>query len=303
MSFCRAATLIWDFSKMLKPGPTSSYAHHTEGTANLIRHRSPSSFSTPYEQALFLAHIGPAFSEAFYRAEPCYLAEPEWIELYTSLAEETDNLTDRSPLVIRIRKADVFASGLFVGTSQALSAEGQSDPDFLLALELKIRAIHHQLLRCLEEYNVHMIRTASTSSQGSRSIVEQGAYGTCLTCLCVYKRMLAALCEDDRLRLEAECQALVVLIRQAHEQTSARHSWLHTEAEYSVAFIMRRTGPSWAEDLRGETLAEQRLASRNRWEVFRGYASQYLYTAGKGLSERANTLPVTLPGRPKQRWT
>ena len=295
--------LIWYISKILKPGPTSSYAHHTEGTASLIRHRSPSSFTTPYEQALFLAHIGPAHSEAFYRAEPCYLAGPEWMELYTSLAEETTDLTDRSPLVIRIRKGDVFASGLFVDTSKALSAEGQSDPGFLLALELRIRAIHHELLNCLEEYNAYVGRTASTRSQGPRSIIEQGALGRVLTCLCVYKRILAALCESDRLRLEAECQALVVLIRQAHERYSASHSWIHTEVESGVAFIMQQTSPAWAEDLRAHSFADQRLASLKRWEVFRGYASQYLYTAGKGMSERANTLPVTLPRPPKQRWT
>ena len=294
---------MWNVPKILKPGPTSSYAHHTEGTASLVRHRSPSSFTTPYEQALFLAHIGPAHFEAFYRAEPCYLERPEWMELYTSLAEESFNLTDRSPLVIRIRKADVLVSGFFVITSKALSTEGQSDPDFLLALELKIRATHQELLSCLEEYKAHMIRTAFTRSPGSRSIIEQGAYGRVLTCLCVYKRMLAALCEADRLRLEDECQALVALIRQAHERYSASHSWIHTEVESSVASMMQQTGPSWAEDLRGHGFADQRLASLSRWEAFRGYASRYLYTAGKGMSERANTLPVTLPRPPKQRWT
>lgn len=290
-------------SKFLKPGPTSSYAHHTEGTANLIRHRSPSSFTTPYEQALFLAHVGPAHAEAFYRAEPCYLVAPEWMELYTSLAKETDNLTDRSPLVIRIHKADIFASGLFVDTSKALSAEGQSNPGFLLALELKIRAIHHDLLSCLEELNAHMIRKASTRSYGSDTDVEQGALGRILTCLCVYKRMLAALCEGERLRLEAECQATVALIHQAQEQATARHSWIHTEVESGVAAIMQTTSPSWAEDLGVQSFAEQRLASRNRWEAFRGHTSQYMYTAGKGTSERANIPPVTLPSPPKQRWT
>jgi hypothetical protein len=287
----------------LKPGPTSSHAHHTEGTANLIRHRSPNSFTTPYEQTLFLAHIGPAFAEAFYRGEPCYLAQPAWMELYASLAEETISLTDRSPLIIRIRKAYLYASGLFVDTSRALSPEGQSDPGFLLSLELKIRAIYHDLLNCLEDYEAHMLRTASTRSLGPESVVEQGALGTVLLCICVYKRMLSALSEVDRLRLEAECKTLAALIRQPHENPSAKHSWMHTELEHGVALILQKTSPAWEEDLSGQSFADQRLASHDRWEAFRGYASHYGYTAGKGMSERSETLLVTRSKLQEQRWT
>jgi hypothetical protein len=289
--------------KILKPERTSSYAYHTEGTANLIRLRSPSSFTTPYEQMLFLAHIGPAFSEAFYRGEPCYLARPEWMKLYVSLARETPNLTERSPLIIRIRKAFLYSSGLFVDTSRALSVDGQNDPGFILTLELKIRAIHHDLLNCLEGYKAYMVRMTLTRPPKAASIVEQGALGTVLLCLCVYKRMLAALCEVDRLRLETECQALAVFIRQPHEQSSARHSWIHTDLEYGVTLVLQNTRSSWEEDLMGQSAVEQRLASRKRWKDFRGHTSQYSHTAGKNVSKPSKRLHATLSESPKQRWT
>jgi hypothetical protein len=220
---------------------------------------------------LFLAHIGPAFSEAFYRGEPCYLAQPEWMKLYVSLAEETPSLTERSPLIIRIRKAFLYSSGLFVDTSRALSVEGQYDTGLILTLELKIRAIHHDLLSCLENYKAYMARTPSISPPELALADGSGTFETILGCLCVYKRMLAALCEAERLHLEAECQALVVLSLQAHEQPAAKHSWLHTELGHSVALILQYTRSSWEEDSTGRSALNQRMASCKRWEIFRGH--------------------------------
>jgi hypothetical protein len=250
-----------------------------------------------------MAHMGPAFTESFYRGEPCYLEQPEWMALYSSFAEETAILTDRSPLIIRIRKSFVRLSGFFVDTSRALSVEGQSDPGFLLALELKIRATHQDLLGCLEDYKAYVDRTASTRSQVSDSALEHGALGTILLSLCVYKRMLAALSEADRLHLEAECQALVVLIIQRHERPSSKHSWVHTDIEHDVALLVQMTGPCWEENLTGQSFADQRLASSNRWETFRGYTSMYCQTSGKGVSERASTPVIALSEPEKERWT
>jgi hypothetical protein len=220
---------------------------------------------------LFLAHIGPAFSEAFYRGEPCYLAQPEWMKLYVSLAEETPSLTERSPLIIRIRKAFLYSSGLFVDTSLALSVDGQVDPGFALTLELKIRAFHQDLLNCLEDYKAYMVRMASIRPPELALADGSGTFETILGCLCVYKRMLAALCEAERLHLEAECQALVVLSLQAHEQPAAKHSWLHTELGHSVALILQYTRSSWEEDSTGRSAPDQRIASCKRWEIFRGH--------------------------------
>jgi hypothetical protein len=47
---------------------------------------------------LSLANVGSAFSKAFYKSEPCYLAQPKWTKLHESLAEKTPSLTERSPL-------------------------------------------------------------------------------------------------------------------------------------------------------------------------------------------------------------
>jgi hypothetical protein len=243
---------------------------------------------------LFLAHVGPAFSEAFYRGEPCYLAQPEWIKLYESLAEETPSLTERSPLVIRIRKALLYSSGMFIDTSWALSAEGQTDPGFILTLELKIRAIHHDLLNCLEDYEAYVIHTPLTSPV---KLAPVGVFGTALQCLCVYKRMLAALCEADRMRLENECQELAGLLLQRHKHPSTRYSWMNADLEHGVALMLQKTRTSWQEDLTDQTAAQQRLASRKRWEDFRGCTTEYFHAASNDISARSGRPHTTSSAR------
>ncbi|KAK6440454.1 hypothetical protein LTR95_003320 [Oleoguttula sp. CCFEE 5521] len=260
--------------EIFQSGKPSAFIHHVNGSANLIRHRSPSSFTTPYEQMLFLAHIGPAHSEAFYKGEECYLARPEWTSLYESLAEETSNLTDRSPIVIRIRIALVHSSGMIAATSRALSGRGQCNPDMLLALELKVRELHQDVLDCIEEYKDRLLRTTLAGSPGKQSAIGREALGSALESLSVYKRMLAALSEPDRLVLETECQAVALIMLQMSEQPLGRQSWVYTGIEHGVALAIQETRVSWEENLCDRSWLEQRLASRERWHIFRGYLMQ-----------------------------
>ncbi|KAK6422629.1 hypothetical protein LTR95_016640 [Oleoguttula sp. CCFEE 5521] len=255
-------------------GKPSAFIHHVNGSANLMRHRLPSSFTTPYEQMLFLAHVGLAHSEAFYKGEECYLTQPEWISLYESLAEETSDLTDRSPVVIRMRIALLHSPGMIAATSRALSSKGQCDPDTLLALELKTRELHQDVLDCIEEYKDRLLRTTLTGRPEKQSATGREALGSALECLGLYKRMLAALSEPDRLVLEVECQAVALTILQMSEQPLGRQSWVHTGIEHGVALAIQETRKSWEEDLCDQSWLEQRLASRKRWHIFRGHLMQ-----------------------------
>lgn len=42
-------------------------------------------------------------SETLLANEHCYLEEPKWTELYLSMMEESNFLTDRSPLTLKVR--------------------------------------------------------------------------------------------------------------------------------------------------------------------------------------------------------
>ncbi|OQO09868.1 hypothetical protein B0A48_04220 [Cryoendolithus antarcticus] len=255
-------------------GKPSAFIHHVNGSANLMRHRSPSSFTTPYEQMLFLAHIGLAHSEAFYKGEECYLTQPEWISLYESLAEETSDLTDRSPVVIRMRIALLHSPGMIAATSRALSSKGQCDPDMLLALELKTRELHQDVLDCIEEYKDRLLRTTLTGRPEKQSTTGREALGSALECLGLYKRMLAALSEPDRLALEIECQAVALTMLQMSDQPLGRQSWVHTGIEHGVALAIQETRKSWEENLSDQSWLEQRLASRKRWQTFHNHLMQ-----------------------------
>jgi hypothetical protein len=263
----------------------STFRHHINGSADLIRHRSPANFNTRYEQELFLAHIGPASSEAFYNGETCYLAQPEWISLYASLARETTELTDRSPLVIRIRKAILRSSGLVLDTTRALSVDGQQDADSLLMLELQLREIHQDVLECVHEYDarVRSQRESSCASgkEGPRSTkdavsaIGRETFVSAIECLCIFKRALASLSEPDRMRLESECQVLADLILRSHgalEESS--QAWVYVGIEKRMAQIVKRTRGAWEEDVEWMNVGEQRVASRRRWKAFREYVTR-----------------------------
>jgi hypothetical protein len=100
------------------------------------------------------------------------------MELYASLAEDTPSLTERCLLIIRIRKALLYSPCMFVDTSRALSAEGQYDVDFILTLELKIRAIHHDLLNCFDDYDIDYRRATWRVSRAlQRQLSKRSARG------------------------------------------------------------------------------------------------------------------------------
>jgi hypothetical protein len=213
--------------------------------------------------------VGPAFAEAFYKGEHCYLADPEWTRLYDSLAEETLDLTAKSPLVIRIRKALVRAPGLVANTSRAFSAEGLCDAGGLLILELRVREIHQNVQDCVKDYEVQLSKTSSSSPSASMSAIGRESFGSALECLCLYKRMLAALSEVDQLRLEIEFQSVASIMLKRHEEPWFRHSWVHTGIEQGFALAVQSTHLSWEETVSCQGFLEQRESSRRRWETFR----------------------------------
>jgi hypothetical protein len=159
-------------------------------------------------------------------------------------------------------------------TSRALSTEGQCDPGFLLALELNARKFHQDVLKCVKDYKARVFQTSSISPLEPISAVGREAFGSALGCLCIYKRLLAALSESDRVCLEIECQALASLILKSHEMPSVRWSWVYTGVEKGIALIVQRTRSSWEEHIPGQSRLEQRLASRQRWRTFCAYITE-----------------------------
>lgn len=258
-------------NQMLEPSRTAEYVHHINGSALVIQRRTPSRFTTEYEKMLFHAHIGPIFSEALMNNQRCYLEQPEWMRLYESLIEDDPlHLTDRSEVVIRLRMRMLGLSSMLPDVTDAM------DPDFpdsgqQLTLELKARETHAALLKCLESYKAHVIRTSMTAVPQSELALRREIYGTALEVLCVYKRILASFCEPERLPLESEAQALAARLLELQTQPAPRHSWIYTEQEKGVAEVVLVTKEEWERDLSGLGFEERWRAACERWRRFNRY--------------------------------
>lgn len=219
---------------------------------------------------LFHAHIGPTFTEALYEQKYCYLEQPEWMRLYESLIEETPWLTDRSPVIIHTRMRMLPLCSMLPDTTEAMNPDTY-DEGLIMTLELKARQHHKELLRCLEDYKSHVVRMSMTNVPESELSLRREVFGTALECLCVYKRILGAFCEAERLNLETETQALAVLILDLQNQPAPKHSWLYSTHEKGVAAAVQLTRESWERDVSHATPREKRIAACERWHEFNSY--------------------------------
>lgn len=244
--------------------------HHINGSALVIKRRGAASFKTDYEKMLFHAHIGPIFSEALMNNKRCYLDQPEWVRLYESLIEETPHLTDRSELVIRIRMKILSLSHALPATTEAVNPDKYNEGT-LLTLELKARETHAAILKYLDDFKAHLVRTAMSHVPASELALRREVFGTALEVLLVYKRILATFCEPERLHLEAEAQTIATQIFELQKQPAPRHSWIYSVHEQGVAAVVQLTRQEWERDLSQLTLREKQRIAYDRWVKFNSF--------------------------------
>jgi hypothetical protein len=280
---------------MLEPGRSEAYLNHISGSALVVKRLTPARFKTDYEKMLFHAHIGPTFTEALMKNERCYLEELEWMRLYESMIQDdTPWLTDRSGVVIRIRMCILKICSTLVDAAQAINPDPKNAHDqeaLLFTAELKARQNHSALVKALEEYKSHVLRTSMAPAPQSELALRREVYGTALESLCVYKRVIASFCEPERLALESEVQALASQTLELQTLPAPQHSWLYTEHEKGVAEVIRVTRAEWEADLSGVGVEVRRKVACERWARF----NAYLHGVGPRESLLGDCV-ATLPG-------
>lgn len=125
--------------------------------------------------------------------------------------------------------------------------------------------MHKELLDWTEDYKAHCVRLSLATPPKLEISMRRELFGTSIECLIITKRLLASVCEADRVKLEAETQALCHLIFDLQKQPSPKHSWLFTGHETGVAYTVTATRDQWEEDVSGLDEMEQRLAARQRY--------------------------------------
>ncbi|GIZ45829.1 hypothetical protein CKM354_000898000 [Cercospora kikuchii] len=252
------AVQMMTLNELLDPSRIDAYAHHVAGSTRLMKHRSSRAFQDEFEKALFHSHVGPVVSEALHNNTHCYLAEPEWTALYESLATDTEELTERSELVISARKLIFPLPGLWHNVSKTLTSECELKVTVVSQLEQRCQALDSQYRNWLETYKEYcMSRTLAIPTEQEINIRRE-AYGQALESHLIVKILLGTMTSDASAVAE-EIRILAKQIMDLQKQPGPRHSWLFTGQEVGVAQVALANSNNFLEDL-GQLPPKERLS-------------------------------------------
>ena len=190
------------------------------------------------------------------------------MDLYTSLSLETNFLSERSPLCIKLRVAMFTLPGLWHDIGEAVNSDNFFADGSLSNLEARCRNAHKELLDWLDQYKAHCVRLSLAQPPPSELSLRRELFGSALECMAIVKRLLCTVCEAERRSLEVETQALAHLILDLQKQPSPKHSWLFSGHEVGVAYTVLLTKDQWEEDVSRRDEEGRRKATRTRYNTW-----------------------------------
>ncbi|KAJ3544823.1 hypothetical protein NM208_g2851 [Fusarium decemcellulare] len=259
------ASQLLGLHALLGSSQSAAWSHHVHGSIRLIKHRTPVRFKSSFDKALFAAHIGPIVFESLIDQKPCYLEQPHWMEIYQSLVQDSDHLTERSALAIAIRSQMIMLPRLWHDIDNAVQGPELFNEEVLNSLRARCHIAHQNFLLWMEDYKAHCVTMSLSSPSPQELATRRELYGTAIECLMIVKRLLAAIDDDKRQALEKETQALAKSLLNLHNQPSPKHSWLFAGHEVSVAQSIVMTKEQWGEPFLYTSEYEKKLASRARY--------------------------------------
>lgn len=158
--------------------------------------------------------------------------------------------------------------GLWYDVNEAVTGPLLFDDETLVSLEARCRKLHTDFIDWIEDYKEHCVKHSLTTPPPEELATRRDIYGAGLECLAVLKRLLATVCEKERLKLECEAQATAQLLLDLQKQTSSRHSWLFAGHEAGLAYTIVLTKDQWEENPIYESLQDSRLASQRRYSIW-----------------------------------
>ncbi|KIX09639.1 uncharacterized protein Z518_00720 [Rhinocladiella mackenziei CBS 650.93] len=83
-----SATILLSFYEMFASDSNESWVRHAGGAGTLMRIRGPARHLHGVDRDVYLAYRHTIVIDAFQRDEPCFLSEPEWLELSKTIHED-----------------------------------------------------------------------------------------------------------------------------------------------------------------------------------------------------------------------
>ncbi|KAL8770233.1 MAG: hypothetical protein Q9194_005233 [Teloschistes cf. exilis] len=137
-----AATQVLAIFELLDEERQHAWHLHAEGAATLIRLRGPEAYQTDFEKALFVAQVGPIYTESILKLSRCFLQKPQWQALLGSVMNEFARVSSCGAVILAMWPCIGEIPGLFhsvrrIVSGVRISPAGQSQ---ILARLMSLRS-------------------------------------------------------------------------------------------------------------------------------------------------------------------
>ncbi|KAI9648791.1 hypothetical protein NHQ30_003431 [Ciborinia camelliae] len=217
------ATEILALYELLEPSDEAAWIRHSAGAARLILLRTPESYTTDFERALFMGHTGPIMTEALLNGERCFLEQSAWQELLMSVIckEEYYTVSDRSEIVVLLIMAKSNIPGTFWDMTQLLCKDEEPRLEYVVRIQKWCRGLRQRFVDWRGRYE-GLIREAGAVSEGTMEFDRRAkAYATFLSCIMFANRLLGCVSPGERMDLERETQGLAEEMLELDERVKA----------------------------------------------------------------------------------
>lgn len=172
--------------------------------------RTPESYKTDFERALFMGHTGPIMTEALLNGERCFLEQREWQDLLLSVIykEEYYTVSDRSEIVVHLIMTKSNIPGTFWDMTQLLCSESEPSLEYIIRIQKWCKELRNRFLDWRHRYE-SLIRQVGPVEEGTMESDRRAkAYATFLSCIMFSNRLLGCVSPGERVELERETQGL-----------------------------------------------------------------------------------------------
>ncbi|KFY79525.1 hypothetical protein V499_01500 [Pseudogymnoascus sp. VKM F-103] len=246
------ATKILAFYEFLQFSQLGRWLHHIDGTRKLMRLRGPENYSSDFEQQMLMSQTGTIFHESMSVGEDCFLEEPKWKALLSSIAvvERPTNIIksppDCHPILSSLWIHASPTARLFRQTSVCITGTGADDPGTILQLILEAYQTRQNLLTWRENFTKF---AAGRQADRYRSRFRE-LLGVSLAVQIVLNRLIVALepRAAEARTFENETQAfadrVIVLCDEAAKEALPTANMLLAEKR-GIAKAAKESGDDW----------------------------------------------------------
>ncbi|KAL8712812.1 MAG: hypothetical protein Q9220_003020 [cf. Caloplaca sp. 1 TL-2023] len=212
------ATEVLAIFELLDSERMKLWVRHAAGAAALIKLRGPTGYQTNYEQALFIAQVGPIYTEAMLKVSHCFLEEPRWQATLRSIVLQRKLFLLPGGLILRIWACICEIPGLYGLVRTALQHPENLSAQKRNYILSRAQAVRSRLMRIGTDENLAVTRSSGPIEfsflppERTGTDMRFETLGVFATNLMKVERLIVTLDASLAVPLEAHAQQLAVQV-------------------------------------------------------------------------------------------